>query len=75
MPETTDKRGQRMRKKRSKVDVRKVFHDFGLEPMDQRQSGFPMPLIPWPNAGAPVIYRTTLSNGTGKVTRFDAELE
>ncbi len=75
MPETTGRRGKRMRKKRSKVDVRKVFRDFGIEPVDQRQSGFPTPLIAWPNAGAPVIYRTTLSNGTGKVARFDAELE
>lgn len=75
MPEMTGNRRKRKRKKASKVDVRKVFHDLGIEPIDQRQGGFQTPLVPWPNADRPVTYRTTLSNGTGKVARFDAELE
>ena len=64
-----------MRKKGSKGRVRKVFQDLGIEPVDARRGAVPMPLIPWPNAGDSAVYRTTLSNGTGKAIRFDAELE
>lgn len=64
-----------MRKKPSNADVRKVFKDLGIDPADPRTGDFPMPMSPWPSSAAPVVYRTTLSNGTGKVARFDAELE
>jgi hypothetical protein len=64
-----------MRKKTSKVDVQKVFRDLGIEPSERRDDLFPPPLSQWPNAGGQVSYRTTLSNGTGKAGRFDAELE
>jgi hypothetical protein len=75
MRDTAKSRGTRMRKKTSKGNVRKVFQDLGIEPIDGRRDALLVPLTPWPNTGSPLVYRTTLSNGTGKVMRFDAELE
>ena len=54
--------------------VRKVFRELGIEPVDKRREGFPIPLSPWPNTEGVRVYRTILSNGTGKAPRIDVEL-
>jgi hypothetical protein len=64
-----------MRKKPSKEHVRKVFQDLGIDPVDPRRGTLPVLPFPWSNVASPLVYRTTLSNGTGKGMRFDAELE
>jgi hypothetical protein len=74
MKRSAVKRGVSVRKKSSGIDVKKVFHDLGITPIEQ--TPWPIPASPsvWPE-NPQVIYKTTLSNGTGKAVYFHAELE
>lgn len=74
MKRSKSKSGTIARKKSGAFNVKKVFQDLGITPIDQ--SPWPTPASPsiWPDSNQ-VIYKTTLSNGTGKAVRFNAELE
>ena len=55
--------------------VRKVFRDLGIEPVDKRRESYPIPPNLWPEAEGVRVYRTILSNGTGKAPCFYADSE
>jgi hypothetical protein len=58
----------------SGIDVDKVFQDLGISPIEQS----PWPVSPIPNQwldDKSIVYKVTSSNGTGRVVRFNAELE